>query len=141
MGEIADSLRANLRELAQSDARLLRELDAALPGGSGATPAISASESPALLDDGLERLSLKDLKELCKQRRIKGITKLKKDELIALLRRGPSASPAALPAGARASATAARELAPAAAASAQLEARLERMEGLLQRIAAHLGVS
>lgn len=140
MGEITDALRANLRELAQSDARLLRELDAAIPGGSGAQGAVTGTVSVAQLDDGLERLSLKDLKELCKQRRLKGITKLKKNELIALLRGGPPASPAALP-GRRRGAAAPAPAQASAAAAAQLEARLERMEGLLQRIAAHLGVS
>lgn len=147
MGEITDALRANLRVLAQSDARLLRELDAALPAGSASAEAIPmadgvAAGSLARLDDGLERLSLKELKELCKQRRIKGITKLKKDELIALLRGGAPSTPAALPAAGRTAAAAAQM--PAAAPDAQLvalEARLERMEELLQRIASHLGVS
>jgi hypothetical protein len=142
MGEITDALRSNLRELALSDARLLRELDAALPGGSVSTEAIPAADRVASLDDGLDRLSLKELKELCKQRRLKGITKLKKDELIALLRGGGASSPAALPAAGRTAASAA--LLPAAAPDGQLaslEARLERMEGLLQRIASQLGVS
>lgn len=170
MGEITDALRAGLRELAQSDARLLRELDAVLPGG--AAPIEAPAAAVIQLDDGLERLSLKDLKDLCKQRRIKGIAKLKKDELIALLRAGTAAAPAALPASGRAGGAAAAALAPAvatappvaiapaagtapaaappvvaatapasAAGLAALEARLERMETLLQRIAAQLGVA
>lgn len=147
MGEITDTLRANLRELAQSDARLLRELDAAIPGSSASAEAIPAADrvatgSVARLDDGLERLSLKELKELCKQRRIKGIAKLKKDELIALLRGGGPSSPAALPAAGRAAAASAQVLVAAPDGPlASLEARLERMESLLQRIAGHLGVS
>jgi len=142
MGEITDALRANLRELALSDARLLRELDAALPGGSASAEAIPAADSVARLDDGLDRLSLKELKDLCKQRRLKGITKLKKDELIALLRGGGSPSSAALPAAGRAAAASAQVFAAAPDAQlASLEARLERMEQLLQRIASHLGVS
>ena len=161
MGEITDGLRANLRVLAQSDARLLRELDAALPAGSASAETIPAATSApaggvaagsvvagsvaagsvARLDDGLERLSLKELKELCKQRRLKGITKLKKDELIALLRGGGSSSPAGLPAVGRSTAGAA-ELSAAGGGDrlASLEARLDRMEQLLQRIAGHLGV-
>lgn len=106
MGRIAEALRSNLRELAQADARLLRELDGALPA------------------DGLEELTVKQLMERCRQRGLKGTSGLRKADLIRRLRDGPSA-PTALqgsqPTG--------------------LEARLDRMEALLQRIAAHLGVS
>ncbi|AFY28853.1 SAP domain-containing protein [Cyanobium gracile] len=105
MGRIAEALRSNLRELAQADARLLRELDGALP------------------TDGLEELTIKQLKERCRQRGLKGISSLRKAELILRLRDGPSA-PASLP-----------ESKPTG-----LEARLDRMEALLLRIAAHLGV-
>lgn len=142
MGEITDALRANLRELAQSDARLLRELDTLVQAGSAPAEGLPSASSAAQLDDGLERLSLKDLKELAKQRRIKGISKLKKDELIAQLRGGASASQAALPSSGRTTTTPLP--ANAAVASGQLnaiETRLERMEGLLQRMAAHMGVS
>lgn len=142
MGEISDALRANLRELAQSDARLLRELDSLIPAGAAPAEGLPTASPTAPLDDGLERLSLKDLKELAKQRRIKGISKLKKDELIAQLRGAATAGPAALPVSGRTMATS--PPASAAVASGQpsaLEARLERMEALLQRMAAHLGVS
>lgn len=142
MGEISDALRANLRELAQSDARLLRELDTLIPAGSAPAESLPTASPAGQLDDGLERLSLKDLKELAKQRRIKGISKLKKDELIAQLRGGASAGPAALPGSGRTTATPLP--AGAAVPSGQpsvLEAKLERMEGLLERIAAHLGVN
>ena len=105
MGRIAESLRSNLRELAQADARLLRELDGALP------------------TDGLEELTIKQLKEHCRQRGLKGTSGLRKADLISRLRAGPS-TPAALPGG----------------KPAGLEARLDRMETLLLRIAAHLGV-
>ncbi len=105
MGRIAEALRSNLRELAQADARLLRELDGALPA------------------DGLEELTIKQLKEHCRQRGIKGTSGLRKADLIRRLRAGTSA-PAAL-----------RESKPMG-----LEARLDRMEALLLRIAAHLGV-
>lgn len=105
MGRIAEALRSNLRELAQADARLLRELDGALP------------------TDGLEGLTIKQLKEHCRQRGLKGTSALRKADLISLLRASPSA-PAAL-----------RGSQPAG-----LEARLDRMEKLLLRIASHLGV-
>jgi len=106
MGRIAESLRSNLRELAQADARLLRELDGALPS------------------DGLEELNLKQLNDRCRQRGLKGTSGLRKAELIARLREGPAA-PTVQPGS---------DL-PA------LEARLDRMEALLGRIAAHLGVT
>ena len=106
MGRIAEALRSNLRELAQADARLLRELDGALPS------------------DGLDELTLKQLKERCRQRGLKGTSGLRKAELIARLREGPAA-PAVKP----------------ASDLAALEARLDRMEALLVRIAAHLGVT
>jgi len=168
MGEITDLLRTNLRELAQSDARLLRELDAAIPAGSPQAqpgfPGRMDATAIAQLDDGLDRLSLKDLKDLCKQRRINGISKLTKDELIALLRSAACASSSALPAAGPAATTATTTAAaPAAATTATApeaasaavpalaaaletrleayEARLERIEALLQRMAAHLGVS
>lgn len=86
MGEITDALRANLRELAQSDARLLRELDTLIPGGPASGESLPTARPAAQLDDGLERLSLQDLKDLCKQKRLKGFSKLRKNELIALLR-------------------------------------------------------
>jgi len=105
MGRIAEALRSNLRELAQADARLLRELDGALP------------------TDGLEELTIRQLKERCRQRGLRGTSGLRKADLIRRLRDGPSA-PAAL-----------RESKPT-----QLEVRLDRMEALLLRIAAHLGV-
>ena len=142
MGEITDALRANLHELAQSDARLLRELDTLVKAGSAPAEGLPTASPAAQRDDGLERLSLKDLKELAKQRRIKGISKLKKDELIAQLRGGASASQATLSSSGRTTATPLP--ASAAVASGQLnaiESRLERMEGLLQRMAVHLGVS
>lgn len=143
MGEISDALRTNLRELAQSDARLLRELDTLIPSGSAPAADLPTASHDVQLDDGLDRLSLKDLKELAKQRRIKGISKLKKDELIAHLRGGTSAGPAALP-GSGGQTTVTPLPAAASVSSGQLsafEARLERIEGLLQRMAAQLGVS
>lgn len=59
MGKIAEALRANLRELAQADARMLRELDGALP-----LMAQTESRVAGELADGLERLGVKELKAL-----------------------------------------------------------------------------
>lgn len=148
MGEITDTLRAGLRELAQSDARLLREMDALIPSGAAVDDSdLAGAAALAQIDDGLERLSLKDLKDLCKQRKIKGIAKLKKDELIALLRGGAPSPPAALPAGRPAASGSIAASAPAGVTAADgpslaaLEARLERMEALLVRMASHLGLA
>ena len=77
MGKIAEALRANLRELAQADARMLRELDGTLPL-MAQTEARVAGE----LADGLDRLGVKELKALCKERCFKGYTRLNKAALI-----------------------------------------------------------
>lgn len=122
MGEITEALRTNLRELALSDARLMREAEA-----------LASSAVPAL-DDGLERMGLKELRALGKQRGFKALTRCKKDELIAMLRGGGSA--AAAPPALKAAAPA-----PASPGFSALEERLERMEALLQRIAARLELS
>lgn len=117
MGEITEALRSNLRELALSDARVMREIGA-----------VASSAAPAL-DDGLDRMGLKELRALGKERGFKALTRCKKDELIAMLRSGDPA-PVARPA-----------LKASAPNLTALEERLERMEGLLQRIAARLEVS
>jgi hypothetical protein len=124
MGELADALRSNLRQLAQADARLLRELDDALPA------------------DGLDGLTLKQLKDRCKQLGLKGTSNLKKAELIQRLRAAGSAvggRPArSLPLAKMAPATT-----PSPTTSSELaavQARLDRLEALLVRIAGHLGV-
>ena len=124
MGELADTLRSNLRSLAQADARLLRELDQALPA------------------DELDGLNLKQLKERCKQLGLKGYSSLNKAELIQRLRAagstvgGEAARPLPL-------AQTAPTSTPSTVASSELaavQARLDRLEALLVRIAAHLGV-
>jgi hypothetical protein len=123
MGKIAEALRSNLRELAQADARLLRELDEALPA------------------DGLEALNTTELKARCRQRGLKGYSTLRKDGLIARLRAAaagsgtPPAAPLVAP-GRPAKNPAAKP----SSDLASLEARLDRMEALLLRIAAQLGV-
>lgn len=125
MGKIAEALRSNLRELAQADARLLRELDEALTA------------------DGLEALTVKQLKEHCRQRGLKGYSSLGKKTLIARLRAAEAESGAPAPvAPLMASGRSAKASGAAKPGHdiAALEARLDRMEALLLRIAAHLGV-
>jgi len=126
MGRIAEALRANLRELAQADARMLRELDGALPAASNAQPEVAGT-----LADGLDALSVPALRALCKQGGLKGYSSLPKSALIARLRGGEAplaakttAKVVAMPSG-----------------LAAIEARLDRMEALLQRIAERVGVS
>lgn len=124
MGELADALRSNLRTLAQADARLLRELDQALPA------------------DELDGLNLKQLKERCRQLGLKGTSNLKKAELIQRLWAADGAA-AAETAKPLPLAKPAPTSTPSGAASTELaavQARLDRLEALLVRIAEHLGV-
>jgi hypothetical protein len=130
MGRIAETLRANLRDLAQADARLLRELDGVLPSMSQPEPQIVGE-----LAEGLEKLGVKELKALCKERGFKGYTGLNKAALIERLRGGE----APLAEKVAAKATAKGVAAPSGLAA--IEARLDRMETLLQRIAERVGVS
>jgi hypothetical protein len=125
MGRIAEALRANLRELAQADARMLRELDGVLPLMAQPEPQVVGE-----LAEGLESLGVKELKALCKERGFKGYTGLNKAALIQRLRGGeaPVAAKAAAKEGAMPSGLAA------------IEGRLDRMEALLQRIAERMGV-
>jgi hypothetical protein len=133
MGKIAEKLRGNLRDLAQADARFLRELDDALPAAPAPKPGVAGA-----LADGLEALSGRDLKTLCKERGYKGYTSLNKAALIQRLRGGeaPLASKTAAQSPTKQSAMSKAE--PPGLAS--IEARLDRMEALLQRIAERVGV-
>ena len=126
MGKIAEALRANLRELAQADARILRELDGALPLMAQTEPRVAGEVA-----DGLDRLGVKELKALCKERGFKGYTALNKAALIQRLRGGEAQLATKAPAKA--------VVIPSGLAA--IEARLDRMEALLQRIAERVGVS
>jgi hypothetical protein len=85
MGRIAEALRANLRTIAQSDARTLRALDQELKQASAATTstALPGTDSVrALLGKGsFEQQTLATLRGLCRQHGIKGFSKLKKADL------------------------------------------------------------
>jgi hypothetical protein len=77
MGQITDSLRATLRELAQSDARLYRGLQEELgdtPQATSKPPPVLEGDAPASRED-LEGLSIAALWTLCKGRGIKGLSK------------------------------------------------------------------
>jgi hypothetical protein len=126
MGKIAEALRENLRRLAQADARILRELDGALPSISQPEPQVAGE-----LAEGLEKLGVKELKALCKERGFKGYTGLNKAALIQRLRGGEP--PLAEKAAAKAVA--------APSGLAAIQARLDRMESLLLQIAERVGVS
>ena len=126
MGKIAEALRANLRELAQADARMLRELDGALAGDPEPKPGVAGA-----LADGLDALSVPNLRALCKQRGLKGYSSLPKSALIARLRGGDGPQP--LTSVAKADSVAAR--------LDSLEARLDRMEAMLVGIAERLSLT
>lgn len=124
MGEIADALRANLHQLAQADARLLRELDAILPA------------------DEFEGLSVKQLKQRCRELGLKGTSNLKRQELVARLRAAECKAEGTA-ARLRPVAQSAISPTPSTATNNDLtavQARLDRLEALLVRIAQHLGV-
>jgi hypothetical protein len=97
MGEIADTMRSALRELAQADARLYRGLAEEL--GDGAT----AVEEPRALiqpEGGVpateaQLLALKGdvLQELCAQRGIKVAKRANKDVMVGLLLADPNGPP------------------------------------------------
>ena len=90
MGRIADSLRANLREVAKSDARSLKEMDEELRSATqlSGTPQLSQSKKvKALLGQRSWNQTNKTLQELCKKNGIKGFWNLNKSGLVALLKK------------------------------------------------------
>ncbi len=146
MGQLTDTLRATLRDLAQSDARLYRGLQEEL----GDTR--PASNQPAALLDGdapasreeLERLSVATLWSLCKGRGIKGLSSGPKPKQIDALLSHPdgplprSALPVRVSKGGT---TGGRVTDKVGAAGLQaLEQRLDRLEQLVLLIAQQVGV-
>ena len=145
MGRITDSLRATMRELAQSDARLYRGLREEL----GDATTANGAPSPQLEGDRrasreeLEGLSVKALWELCSQRGLKGLSRGPKPRQIDALLRHPEGPPlhSDLPlkaASPRKGGTTAGK--PAAAELQHLEQRLDRLEQLVVLIARQVGV-
>jgi hypothetical protein len=128
MGKIAEALRANLRELAQSDARSLRALDAELKATRAGTAGRLADQKPPAgqLSDGLDKLTVAELKNRCKARGLKLPGKARKVDLVSALRNGvPSTFVVSRPV-------------------ARVEGgaeRLDRIEALLCLIAEHVGVN
>ena len=92
MGQIAEALRANLKAVAASDARSLRELDQELRNAT--EPATAAPQltgrkrMAALLGKGsFQQQTVATLKRLCKENGISGYSKLRKAELAKELER------------------------------------------------------
>ena len=87
MGKIAEALRANLRSVAESDARALRAIDFELKAATAGLEAASAPLSgrvdrKALLGKGtFKQQTVATLKRLCKENGIRGYSKLKKADL------------------------------------------------------------
>jgi hypothetical protein len=150
MGQLTDTLRATMRDLAQSDARLYRGLQQEL----GDTK--PASNPPGALLDGdapasrkeLEGLSVTALWSLCKARGIKGLSKGPVPKQVEALLSHPDGPPlrSALPVkatkGSKGGATSGKAMAKAGATELQaLEQRLDRLEQLVLLIAHQVGVS
>jgi len=144
MGQLTDTLRATLRDLAQSDARLYRGLQQEL--GETAPP----SNAPAALLDGdppasreeLERLSVATLWSLCKGLGIKGLSNGPKPKQIDALLSHPDGPPlrSALPVKATKGNKGAATGKAGAAELQALEQRLDRLEQLVLLIAQQVGV-
>ncbi|EAQ67961.1 hypothetical protein SynRS9909_01227 [Synechococcus sp. RS9909] len=147
MGQIADTLRATLRDLAQSDARLYRGLQGELAESTPSQPsALLEGEDWASRED-LEGLSVKVLWGLCKERGIKGLSSGPKPRQIEALLNHPDGPPlrSALPTkvskGVKASGGGQAASSKASGGGLQqLEQRLDRLELLVLLIAKQVGV-
>ena len=100
MGKIAEALRANLRAVAESDSRSLRDLDQELKALRDTHPPAQQvlpqrPEVKALLGAGtFQQQTVATLKRLCKANGITGYSKLRKAELaLALERQGVEPPP------------------------------------------------
>jgi len=142
MGQLTDTLRATLRDLAQSDARLYRGLQEELGDikpASNPPAALLAGDAPASREE-LEQLSIKVLWQLCKGRGIKGLSKGPAAKQVDALLSHPDGPPLrnALPS----KATKGSKTAPKAGTAElhSLEQRLDRLEQLVLLIAQQVGV-
>lgn len=150
MGQLTDTLRATLRDLAQSDARLYRGLQDELGDTRPATnqpAALLHGDAPASREE-LERLSIKVLWELCKQRGITGLSKGPAAKQVDALLSHPDGPPqrSTLPSkatkGSKSPAGAGKTASKAGTAELQaLEQRLVRLEQLMLLIAQQVGVA
>jgi hypothetical protein len=149
MGQLTDTLRATLRDLAQSDARLYRGLQQELgePAPPTNAPAALLDGDPPASREELERLSVATLWSLCKGRGIKGLSSGPKPKQIDALLSHPEGPPlrSALPVkatkGNKGGTTGGRVMAKAGGAELQaLEQRLIRLEQLVLLIAQQVGV-
>ncbi|KEF42147.1 MAG: hypothetical protein ER33_07230 [Cyanobium sp. CACIAM 14] len=152
MGQLTDSLRATLRDLAQSDARLYRGLQEELgdPSAPQSTPVL-AGEARASREE-LKGQTRDVLLSFCRQRALPRVSGKTKDQLIELLLSHPEGPPlrSALPAraarGTKAVAGGGKARAQADAAELRalelhaLELRLDRLEQLVRLIARQVGV-
>jgi hypothetical protein len=149
MGQLTDTLRATLRDLAQSDARLYRGLQEELGDikpASNQPAALLAGDAPASREE-LERLSIKVLWELCKGRGIKGLSKGPAAKQVDALLSHPDGPPprSALPSkatkGSKSTSGSGKTAPKAGTAELQgLEQRLDRLEQLVLLIAHQVGV-
>ena len=91
MGRLAEALRTNLKSVAESDARALREIDQELKAAmSGFVPSeaqLSGQvDAKTLLGKGtFKQQTVTTLRRICKDNGIKGFSKLKKAELCKIL--------------------------------------------------------
>jgi hypothetical protein len=97
MGEIADALRANLRELAQADARLYRGLAEELGVASTVVEEpralIQPEGGPTATAADLKGLKNDALQDLCAKRGIKVAKRARKDVMVDLLLADPNGPP------------------------------------------------
>ena len=150
MGQLTDTLRATLRDLAQSDARLYRGLQEELGDTRPASdqPAVLLAGDARASREELERLSIKVLWELCKQRGITGLSKGPVPKQVDALLSHPDGPPlrSALPSkatkGSKSPAGAGKTAPKTGTAELQaLEQRLDRLEQLVLLIAQQVGVA
>ena len=150
MGQLTDTLRATLRDLAQSDARLYRGLQDELGDTKPASnPSAALLTGDALASrEELERLSVAALWSLCKARGIKGLSKGPAAQQVEALLSHPDGPPlrSALPSkvtkGSKSPAGGSKPT-PKPAGTAELQAlvqRLDRLEQLVLLIAQQVGV-
>lgn len=95
MGQLTDTLRATLRDLAQSDARLYRGLQEELgdnPSTTSPPPALKEGDPPASREE-LEELSVAALWSLCKARGIKVLSRGPAPKQVEALLSHPSGPP------------------------------------------------